>query len=321
MTTMTLKYFAVRAMMALITVWLVLTLMYLSLHLSQWLVWSRGEAFADFASRVWSLYVEHMKGILTRWDWGRTKDGLDAWEVLLMYAPNTLWFNFLAFAIYIPLSIVLGLLAGAFRGRIFDKLITFPMHVFSSVPNFIWYFFFILFFGYTLYWFPIVRPPESAGFFETIKFWVLPIAALSLLPLSKYSLLVRAEYAETRDADYNLLLRTKGLTRWQMFYRHRLKHCVAPVLPEVAPTFVFVFASSFLLEQMGYLYGASALLMDALIKQLPARHIDIDINMAVLIVTFYVVIGLLVTIAVDMLYVLVEPRMRLGSKKTEIDAG
>ncbi len=318
---MTFKYFITRVVFMFTLLLMVITAMYFTLSWAQWRVWNRGETIGSFLSRTWPMYIDYMKNIFLSWDWGTNRDGEDAWKILLDHAPQTLWFNFMAFAIYVPLSIVFGVIAGANRNTMIDRIISLPMHVFSSVPNFIWFFFFILFFGYTVYWFPIIRPPEEAGFFESFKFWVLPITALSLLPLSKFTLLIRSEFAETIAADYNLLLRAKGLNRWQRLRKHQLKHCIAPVLPEITPTFIFVFASSFLLEHMGYLYGAAALLMDSLIRRMPAAHVMIDLNVAVLVIAFYVSVGLLVALAIDMLYYVSDPRIRIGSDKRQTETG
>ena len=311
------KYILLRTIWLFIILYLIITLLYFSTNIAQWRAFSIRIPFWDYMRIIQHQYASYWQGILTSWDWGNaqgTRTGV--WQLLVEKAPHTLRINLIAFIVYMSLGILLGTIAAVKRHSLIDKLITVPTLVFGSIPNFIWVFLFMIFLGYRWNILPPIPPSSEAAVIMRWKSYVIPVAALSLMPMAKFISLMRAEVIEALDSDYILLLKTKGLTNNQIISRHLIKDCLVPIMPEIAPTFGFVLTGSFLVERINNIPGVSKLLADALFTPMMDFHyINIDVPLAVMVCVFYIVLGLVMVLTVDLLYAWMDPRIKIGSKK------
>ena len=104
-----------------------------------------------------------------------------------------------------------------------------------------------------------------------------------------------------------LLARTKGLTRSQATTRHALKNAMVPILPMIISTFISILAGSMVIEQIFAIPG---------VGQLYIRSINLlDYDVFMMDTVFYVFVGLLAGIVVDISYGFIDPRIRMGKKK------
>lgn len=311
------KYILLRTIWLFIILYLIITLLYFSTNTAQWRSFSIRIPFWDYLRIIQRQYASYWQGILSSWDWGiarGTQTGV--WQLLVEKAPHTLRINLIAFVVYMSLGIFLGTIAAVKRHSLIDKLITVPTLVFGSIPNYIWVFIFMIFLGYRWNLLPPIPPSSEAGVIMRWKSYVIPVAALSLMPMAKFISLMRAEVIEALDSDYILLLKTKGLTNNQIISRHLIKDCLVPIMPEIAPTFGFVLTGSFLVERINNIPGVSKLLADALFTPMMDFHyINIDVQLAVMVCVFYIVLGLVMVLMVDLVYAWMDPRIKMGSKK------
>ena len=95
-------------------------------------------------------YGDYIKGILTEWDWGETNRGKPLWDVLIERAPATLKINIVAFLFYVPMGVLLGVIAAINKGKIADKIIGVFLILFGSVPIFIMTILLVIFFAFYL---------------------------------------------------------------------------------------------------------------------------------------------------------------------------
>ena len=134
-----------------------------------------------------------------------------------------------------------------------------------------------------------------------------PIIALSFGQIAGLCRFTRAELTETLTSDYMLLARTKGLTRSQATTRHALKNAMVPILPMIISTFISILAGSMVIEQIFAIPG---------VGQLYIRSINLlDYDVFMMDTVFYVFVGLLAGIVVDISYGFIDPRIRMGKKK------
>ena len=132
------------------------------------------------------------------------------------------------------------------------------------------------------------------------------VIALSFGTIAGMCRFTRAELTETLTSDYMLLARAKGLTRSQATSRHALKNAMVPILPSIISSFIGILGGSFVIEQIFAIPGVGGLYLESI------NRFDYDVFM--MDGVFYVFIGLLAGIIVDLSYGFIDPRIRMGEK-------
>jgi len=313
------KYISYRILWFFIILFLIISIVYFSTSMTMWKFWPRQSTFAEFLAVVFSRYLQHTKNVLFAWDWGKASTGQDAWELLVFRMPRTLRIIGLTFGFSILIGILLGIISAFHRKGFFDQIITFFTLVFGSIPNYVLIFFFMMFFGYHLKWFPPIPPPESEGLLRTMQGTIIPVMALTLMPIAKITSMIRGEFKEIFESDYTLLLKTKGMNEHQMILRHHLKNAMIPILPEISNTFIIVLSSSFILERINNTAGVAALLFNSLFSpMMGSYYMSIDINTTVLVCAFYSGISMFLVLVADIFLAVLDPRIRLGAGKENL---
>ena len=122
--------------------------------------------------------------------------------------------------------------------------------------------------------------------------------------LARYT---RAELSEVLTAEYMLLARAKGLTKTQAIFRHALKNAMVVVFPIVLGEFIGILSGSLVIERIFGVPGVGALYVSSIQMK--------DYNFFMALTFFYTAIGLLSGLIVDVSYGIIDPRIRMGSKK------
>lgn len=311
------KYFFIRLIWLIAILLIVASLVYLLISYAMWAQYPSQLSTIQFLPILFEKYFKFIGDIIFRFDWGISPYGISIWERFLYHVPHTMRIILLSFGLSLFLGLFLGILTAVFKYTWIDKIISSITLIFASVPNFIWVFGFMFIFGYQLKWFPPIPPSTQADTALKLKALIIPIVALCLAPTAKFISLVRHEIVDAFYSDYILLLKTKGLTKNQILFRHLIKDSLVSIMPEIAPTFTFVLTGSFLLEYINNVPGTSLLLYQSLLSSVMGGHyLNANIPMAILVCCFYTALGLVVVLIVDMIYPLLDPRMRMGSKKT-----
>ena len=260
-------------------------------------------------------YGIYLKNIFTSWDFGTSwyvQFRADAWDVLMDRLWPTVLVNFYSFLLSVPLGLALGIYAAVRKNKWQDHLISTLVMVFVSVPSYVYGFLVQYFLYFKLDLFPLtVSSLADAGgsWFTWPMFYSMipPIIALSFGQIAGLCRFTRAELTETLTSDYMLLARTKGLTRSQATTRHALKNAMVPILPMIISTFISILAGSMVIEQIFAIPG---------VGQLYIRSINLlDYDVFMMDTVFYVLVGLLAGIVVDISYGFIDPRIRMGKKK------
>ena len=307
-----LRYTIVRFIWMFIGLFLIISLVFIATRVAHINVWFVHLEFPDTIYFVWDEYLVFIRNIFTRWDWGSIS-GEPVWDTLLENAPITLKLNFIALMVYLPLGLFIGVICALYQNSIFDKITSGMLLVLGSVPSFIWIFVFILVFGYTLSVLPPQPPSVQTPLYWRIAGWVMPVAALSLAPIAKFAGMIRNELLENKYAEYQLLLRTKGLSHRQIMIRHTIRDSFVPIMPEIAPTFVFVIVGSFFVEKIYNMQGTATLLFDSMFQMgFGFYYVTIHSPMVVMICTFYSALTLIFLFFMDITYAIVDPRIRVG---------
>lgn len=256
----------------------------------------------------------YLKNIVTEWDFG-TSWYIDfrepAWNVLIDRLLPTVIVNLYSLLLSIPIGIALGIYAAVKKNKWQDSLISTLVMVFISVPSYVYAFLvqYIFYFKLDLLPLMVYSLEDAGGSWLTGKMFysmIPPILALSFGEIAGLCRFTRAELTETLTSDYMLLARTKGLTRSQATVRHALKNAMVPILPMIISSFIGILGGSMIIEQIFSIPG---------VGQLYIKSINLfDYDVFMMDSVFYIFIGLLAGIVVDISYGFIDPRIRMGEK-------
>ena len=259
-------------------------------------------------------YGIYLKNIFTAGDFGTSwyiQQNKGAMDLILGRLLPTVLVNVYSLFVSIPIGLLLGVYAAIKKNKWQDSFISTLVMVFISVPSYVYAFLLQYFLYFKWGWLPlqVYSLADAGGSWFTWKMFysmIAPVLALSFGSIATLCRFTRAELTETLTSDYMLLARTKGLTRAQATSRHAFKNAMVPILPMILSSFVGVLGGSFVIEQIFSIPGVGQLYIQAI------TLLDYDVFMADTV--FYVLIGLLAGIVVDISYGFIDPRIRMGEK-------
>ncbi len=214
-----------------------------------------------------------------------------------------------AFVIVVPLGILGGVIAALHSGRAVDRSISVFGLSFSTVPEFVSGIVLIVVFAIWLKVLPVTAtwPPGSPFFFTQLRYLLLPAIPLVFVLFGYIARMARAGTIEALDSDYVRTATLKGLPRWVVIRRHVLRNSLLPTITVIA-------------TQMGYLIGGLVVVETLFNYQGLGRLIftaatDKDFPMLEAGILIIGVVYLLATVVADVLYTLLNPRVRLDSSE------
>jgi peptide/nickel transport system permease protein len=253
---------------------------------------------------IYVQYVKTMKNIFTGKAYSYTQNINVLQEVKHDY-PATLSLAFGAGIIWLSLSVLFGTLAAVYAGRFTDRILTILSMAGVSFPPFFLGAIFLYFLGYKLNWFPLGGYTSLSSPWEWFKHLVLPWITLSILFIGFYSRVLRSTILDNTNEDYVRTAHAKGLTDGQVLRRHTLRNSMIPII-------------SLWGLDMGQLLGGAAILTESVfnlqgVGQLAATaiaNLDVITIMVIVILTAFAVV--LLSAIVDILYAVLDPRIRLA---------
>lgn len=232
-------------------------------------------------------------------------------QLLFKKLPATILINIYSFIFSVPVGLLLGMYMALRKNKWEDNVLSVFIMLFISVPSFVDAFLLQYIFGYKFHALPpIVSSVTEAGGWLTPKMFqsmILPVLAMSFGSIAGYARYTRAELTEVLTSDFMLLARTKGLTRAQATVRHAFRNSLVPIFPMILGEILMMLSGSIIIETIFSVNGVGGLLLDAI------NNRDLDVYQFVSM--FYILIGLLGGLVVDISYGLVDPRIRMGGGK------
>jgi oligopeptide transport system permease protein len=135
----------------------------------------------------------------------------------------------------------------------------------------------------------------------------MPSLALGIYVISSTSRFVRTELVEVLNSDYILLAKAKGLTKTAVIWKHALRNALIPVITIVGPMTIGLLTGSTIMEQIFGIPGVSYLMVQGIMQN--------DYFVILGVATFYSFLYIVVIIIVDLLYGVIDPRIRLSGGK------
>jgi ABC-type dipeptide/oligopeptide/nickel transport system permease component len=217
--------------------------------------------------------------------------------LIMSRLPATLELAFSAFILSTIVGLFLGIVSARMRSSWFD----YGSRIFSitaqSMPSFWVGIMLILVFAVDLHWLP------TSGA-QGIQYLVLPVVTLSLVPIASTLRITRSAMIETLDADYVRFLRVKGLAERFIVWKHALRNALVPVIAISGLTLGFLIGGTVIIESVFAWPGLGNLMVEAIFTR------DYPVIQAGVAVTSVFLI--LLNLGVDLLFGVVDPRVRFG---------
>lgn len=308
MNSKTLLYILKRVGLALLTVWIVITITFFVMHAVPGNPFLKEKALSEEAIAALNAkygldkplivqYFTYLKNIVTKFDFGESleKEGRDVLRIIMDGMKTSIKLGLSAAGLALVCGIVLGSVAALRRNKLIDRVIMVITTAFVSMPSFIMGTFMLLLFTITWHIFP-ANGTTAAGL-------VLPTVALSLSPMANITRLTRSSMLDVLGQDYIRTARAKGVSSTKIVFVHALKNALIPVITYCGPMIAYIVTGSLVIEKIFAVPGIGR----PFINCITAR--DYPLIMGTTIVLSILIVAM--NLISDILYKVVDPRINL----------
>lgn len=241
-----------------------------------------------------------------------TQYGKPVEEVIIEPMKNTVFMNIFATILALGITIPLGIFCAVKKGSKRDLTVQVTTLIGYSIPTFIIAIVFIWLFAVVLGWFP-VSGMQTAGSLEWsgwARFWdkmyhlSLPLIVMTFGSLGGMTRFVRASMIEALSMDCIRTARAKGLKESVVIYSHAWRNALLPIVTLIIGWFLSIFSGSLMIENIFALHGVGRIYNQALMQH--------DNEVILTLQMFYISISLFGNLLIDIVYGLVDPRVRVN---------
>jgi len=195
-------------------------------------------------------------------------------------------------------GILLGAVAAIRKNTWVDTLATFISILGLSIPSFVLAVLLQFYLAYKWKIYPV-------ALWDNFQSSILPTLALSALPLGTVARFMRTEMVDVMSSDYIELAKSKGNSSWRVVAKHALRNSLIPVVTIIGPMAVSVMTGSMVVENIFSIPGIG----EQFVKSITTNDYPTIMGLTI----FYSFLLIIVYLIVDILYGLIDPRIRLGN--------
>lgn len=308
------KYIIKKIVYLIVTMWIILTITFFLMNSmpgdpTQAQTKVLPEAVVKNLEKQWGLdkpigerYVIYLKNLLHgKLGESYKTPGLTANQVIEERFPASLRLGIQAVLVSLILGLILGILAAFNRGKWIDFVTIFVAILGVSIPSFV---FAALLQKYAAgNFFPIVGwAARGMGPSEIFRYTALPTLSAAISGIATYSRFMRSSVLDVLSADYILLAKSKGCSRFQIIKRHVMRNAITPIISIVAPQIAAIVTGSFVIERIFSIPGLGRYYVDSVNGR--------DYPMIMATTIFFSMIFIVCMVGMDILYAVVDPRVR-----------
>jgi peptide/nickel transport system permease protein len=224
-------------------------------------------------------------------------------EAILDRAEPTVLLTLYATLIAVALGVPAGVLAARHHDALADQALMAGALVGISIPNFLLGLLLILLFSVHLGWFPVAGyVPLEYGWLGTLRSLTLPALALGVVQSALIARIARSAMLDVLREQYIMAGRAKGLGERAVVYKHALKNAMIPTVTVIGISLAILISGSVIVEQVFNIPGLGRLIISAVLR----RDYPVIQGVVLCIAGLY----MLVNLAVDLSYVVFDPRVR-----------
>lgn len=243
-------------------------------------------------------YVDYVSGV-AKGDFGPSMkyNGRTVNDLIADGFPVSAELGGLAILLIVILGIPLGVVAALKQGTWVDRTMIFFAIVGVTIPSFVLATLLIYVFGTKLKWLPTSR-------WVSWKSRIMPTIALGVSSIAYVARLTRSSMLEVINQDYIRTARAKGLSETVVVFKHALKNALIPVVTYLGPLTAAILTGSFIIEKIFAVPGMGRMFVESISNR------DYTVIMGVTI--FYSLILVLFIFIVDLIYGLIDPRIKIN---------
>ena len=303
----TLRYIIKRILMAIVTLWAVITITFFVMKAvpgdpfaSEKAVTPAAKAALEAKYGLDKPLMEQYKNYLIgalRFDFGPSlkQRGRDVTTIILDGMKTSAKIGLIALVLATVTGILLGSVAALRRNTIFDRIIMVITPAFVSMPSFIMGSLLLILFSVTLHWLP-ANGAAKGGL-------ILPVITLSLYPMSYITRLTRSSMLDVLGQDYIRTAKAKGVSERNVILKHALKNSLIPVITYFGPELAYIVTGSLVVEQIFAVPGIGR----AFVNSITGRDYTLIMGTTVVLASLIVIMNLVS----DIMYKIVDPRITL----------
>ena len=243
-------------------------------------------------------YVRYMGDLLSG-DLGYSmvdKAGTSVNEIIAKYFPVSFRLGMLALLFAIVLGIPLGLLAAVKHNSLYDRCFIFFASFFVSIPSFIMTIALMLIFGAWLQILPV-------AYLTNWQSYIMPVFGMAIYPMFHLARLTRATMLDVTGHDYIKTAKAKGLSSFKVMFKHALRNAILPVITAIGPMIAGILTGSFVVEKVFAIAGIGKYF----ISSIGSRDYPLIMGTTI----FFASLLILCNYVVDLLYGIIDPRIKL----------
>ena len=308
MNTKTLSYILKRIGLALLTIWIVITITFFVMRAVPGGPFLGEKAISEAAKAaleakygmdkpLFQQYITYLKDIVTKFDFGPSikQRGRNVIDIIISGMKTSAKLGLAAAGIALVCGTVLGSVAALRRNKFIDRVIMVITTAFVSMPSFIMGTFLLLMFTVQIMLFP-ANGASKGGL-------VLPIITLSLSPMANITRLTRSSMLDVLGQDYIRTAKAKGVSSTKIIFFHALKNALIPVVTYCGPMIAYIVTGSLVVEQIFAVPGIGR----AFVSSITDRDYTLIMGTTIVLAILIVVMNLVS----DILYKVIDPRITL----------
>ena len=306
-----LKYIIKRIILSILTIFVLCTVVFFAIKFIPGDPFSGPEYTEEVRQQLHELYgydqpiiVQYINymGNLLQGDLGISVyyRGRSVVDIIKSAFPQSLDLGLRALLTATIVGIGLGVIAALNRKKPLDYLSIIIAIIGISIPSFVVA-------SLLQYVFAIVFPIFPVARYTTFAHTVLPTIALALPTIAKFSRFMRTSMLEVIDSDFVKTARSKGLKKRQLIFSHEIRNSLLPLLSILGPTTASLLMGSFVVESIFAIPGLGNYFVESINTQ--------DYSLIMGLTIFYGMFLVTINFVIDILYGVVDPRIRLGGEK------
>ena len=223
------------------------------------------------------------------------KKGITTNDIISAGFPYSLAIGIWASLVILGFGIFFGIIAALRQNKFVDRVLMVLSTLGATIPSFVFATGFLYLFSNILGWVP------SFGV-NSWKGYIGPVIVSALFSLAYVVRLTRTSTLDVLNQDYIRTARAKGLPEWKVLGKHALRNALLPVVTYIGPMFAALITGSFVVEKVFGIPGIGNLFTNSILNR--------DYTLIMGITVFFSVILVICILVVDILYVLIDPRIK-----------
>lgn len=302
------KYILKRLVISLATIWAIATLCFFLLRLlpgNPFILanptnMTNAEKMMEYYGLnrpLWEQYLSYLNNLLhLDFGYSLTRLGRSVNHVIAEYFPVTAQLGLQALVFGIPAGTLLGVVSAVRRGDALDIGLQVMTVISAAIPAFVLAALLQLVFSVYLGWFPVSQ-------WASFKHTLLPTLAISIPIICRHTRSMRTLMLEVGKQDYLKTAKAKGISQVRVVFFHQIRNAILPLITNLGLEVAGVLMGSYVVERVFSIPGLGSYFVDSIS--------GLDYTMTLGLVVFQSVLVVLANFIVDLLYGVVDPRVRV----------